>query len=344
MYQTQYQSALCKELEHLAEYPSEILLFNDSSIEQYSSPPDLATSIATSVNSCTPSPVTAKISPCFTERECLEPAESKTLGNSSISKRHISPNKAERKAEHNAIERARRECLNSKFQQLADALPNLQAYRRPSKGQIVEKALDWVKQNQTKEEKYQQQISQLQNENKCLSARIIMMKQHQSTTAIPTFSISTPTTYFTNTRQVLSDRNMLTFNNHKDPAINSDGALDKERYQDIEKEANITFSNVTVNDWKKTGLAAYEEDIQDYALSLKIGEIQEEGDNESKSSLDEYQDSNINGVYPELATYDLNGFNINTFSSWEKNQQNTLYSHPSINSVNSGYYHHPYSL
>jgi hypothetical protein len=344
MYQTQYQSALCKELEHLAEYPSEILLFNDSSIEQYSSPPDLATSIATSVNSCTPSPVTAKISPCFTERECLEPAESKTLGNSSISKRHISPNKAERKAEHNAIERARRECLNSKFQQLADALPNLQAYRRPSKGQIVEKALDWVKQNQTKEEKYQQQISQLQNENKCLSAHIIMMKQHQSTTAIPTFSISTPTTYFTNTRQVLSDRNMLTFNNHKDPAINSVGAVDKERYQDIEKEANITFSNVTMSDWNKTGFAAYEEDIQDYALSLKIGEIQEEGDNESKSSLDEYQDSNINDVYPELATYDLNGFNINTFLSWEKNQQNTLYSHPSTNSVNSGYYHHSYSL
>lgn len=244
----------------------------------------------------------------YFEKVCLVSNLKKTHRLTDYLFRHISPNKAERKAEHNAIERARRECLNSKFQQLADALPNLQAYRRPSKGQIVEKALDWVKQNQTKEEKYQQQISQLQNENKCLSARIIMMKQHQSTTAIPTFSISTPTTYFTNTRQVLSDRNMLTFNNHKDPAINSDGALDKERYQDIEKEANITFSNVTVNDWKKTGLAAYEEDIQDYALSLKIGEIQEEGDNESKSSLDEYQDSNINGVYPELATYDCTLF------------------------------------
>lgn len=89
MYQTQYQSALYEELEHLAEYPSEILLFNDSSIEQYSSPPDLATSTATSVNSCTPSPITAKTSPCFTERECLESAESKTLGNSSISKRFV---------------------------------------------------------------------------------------------------------------------------------------------------------------------------------------------------------------------------------------------------------------
>ncbi|ORZ04509.1 hypothetical protein BCR42DRAFT_444193 [Absidia repens] len=32
---------------------------------------------------------------------------------------------AERRAEHNAAERARRESLNNKFQQLAQALPNL---------------------------------------------------------------------------------------------------------------------------------------------------------------------------------------------------------------------------
>jgi hypothetical protein len=88
-------------------------------------------------------------------------------------------NKAERRAEHNAIERARRECLNSKFQQLAEALPNLQNHRRPSKGQIVEKALDWVKQNMSKEDRYQYQIMQLQNENKRLLTQVNIAQQQQ---------------------------------------------------------------------------------------------------------------------------------------------------------------------
>jgi hypothetical protein len=94
----------------------------------------------------------------------------------------MSLNKAERRAEHNAIERARRECLNSKFQQLAEALPNLQNHRRPSKGQIVEKALDWVKQNMSKEDRYQYQIMQLQNENKRLLSQIHLV---QDTTSSP---------------------------------------------------------------------------------------------------------------------------------------------------------------
>lgn len=51
--------------------------------------------------------------------------------------------KAERRAEHNAIERARRENLNTKFQQLAHSLPNLQNDRRPSKGTIIERTLDF---------------------------------------------------------------------------------------------------------------------------------------------------------------------------------------------------------
>lgn len=106
-------------------------------------------------------------------------------------------NKAERRAEHNAIERARRECLNSKFQQLAEALPNLQNHRRPSKGQIVEKALDWVKQNMTKEDRYQYQIMQLQNENKRLLCQIniIQDKQKQTNTGVITPPPQTPTHY-----------------------------------------------------------------------------------------------------------------------------------------------------
>lgn len=106
----------------------------------------------------------------------------------------MSLNKAERRAEHNAIERARRECLNSKFQQLAEALPNLQNHRRPSKGQIVEKALDWVKQNMTKEDRYQYQIIQLQNENKRLMTQISIVQEQQHNSGIITPPASSSST------------------------------------------------------------------------------------------------------------------------------------------------------
>lgn len=49
-------------------------------------------------------------------------------------------------------------------------------YRRPSKSQIVEKALDWVKQSLSREEHYRNQILELQRENKRLLAQCI---QHE---------------------------------------------------------------------------------------------------------------------------------------------------------------------
>ncbi|KAI8337460.1 hypothetical protein BC941DRAFT_470350 [Chlamydoabsidia padenii] len=96
---------------------------------------------------------------------------------SSMFMKRTSVSKAEKRAEHNAIERARRENLNGKFQQLAESLPNLQNYRRPSKGQIVEKALDWVRQSVNKEDRYQYQILQLQNENRQLIMQLNLRQQ-----------------------------------------------------------------------------------------------------------------------------------------------------------------------
>ncbi|KAG2171569.1 hypothetical protein INT43_008295 [Umbelopsis isabellina] len=80
--------------------------------------------------------------------------------------------KVDRRAEHNAIERARRESLNVKFQQLAHALPNLQDDRRPSKSRIVEKALEWVRQTFHREQQYRQEIQQLRLENERLRAQL----------------------------------------------------------------------------------------------------------------------------------------------------------------------------
>ncbi|KAL0570977.1 hypothetical protein V5O48_010984 [Marasmius crinis-equi] len=50
-------------------------------------------------------------------------------------------NTAERRATHNAVERARRETLNSRFLDLAKMLPNLSQIRRPSKSAIVNSSI-----------------------------------------------------------------------------------------------------------------------------------------------------------------------------------------------------------
>ncbi|KAL4064193.1 hypothetical protein V8B97DRAFT_1876081 [Scleroderma yunnanense] len=53
-------------------------------------------------------------------------------------------NTAERKATHNAVERARRETLNGRFLDLAALLPNLSQIRRPSKSAIVNSSIAYV--------------------------------------------------------------------------------------------------------------------------------------------------------------------------------------------------------
>ncbi|KAK7439585.1 hypothetical protein VKT23_017512 [Stygiomarasmius scandens] len=54
------------------------------------------------------------------------------------------PSTAERKATHNAVERARREILNGRFLDLASTLPNLSQIRRPSKSCIVNSSIAYI--------------------------------------------------------------------------------------------------------------------------------------------------------------------------------------------------------
>lgn len=51
---------------------------------------------------------------------------------------------AEKRANHNAIERARRENLNIRFLELAQSIPSLLHVRKPSKSVIVSRAIDFV--------------------------------------------------------------------------------------------------------------------------------------------------------------------------------------------------------
>ncbi|KAI8088319.1 hypothetical protein BDF21DRAFT_412918 [Thamnidium elegans] len=88
--------------------------------------------------------------------------------------------KEQRRAEHNAIERARRESLNTKFQQLAHSLPNLHNDRRPSKGTIIERTLEYVKLTVEKEEVLKTEIEQLRlaNENLISNMTIDVIEEY----------------------------------------------------------------------------------------------------------------------------------------------------------------------
>ncbi|WVF66012.1 hypothetical protein IAT40_000750 [Kwoniella sp. CBS 6097] len=77
-----------------------------------------------------PAPIAAPTIPTITK-------DTKPQLNKPASKPRKRVNTAEKRSQHNAIERARRETLNGKFLSLARLLPSLAASRRPSKSAIV---------------------------------------------------------------------------------------------------------------------------------------------------------------------------------------------------------------
>lgn len=87
------------------------------------------------------SQIQTPVSPSFAEAPTSTESNSAT-GNKRKSARR--PNTAERRATHNAVERARRETLNGRFLDLAALLPNLSQIRRPSKSAIVNSSIAHV--------------------------------------------------------------------------------------------------------------------------------------------------------------------------------------------------------
>ncbi|OAV97588.1 hypothetical protein PTTG_01904 [Puccinia triticina 1-1 BBBD Race 1] len=81
---------------------------------------------------------------------------------------------AERRATHNAIERARRESLNGRFLELARALPTMQSVKRPSKSVIVNKSLEWICESQVREYELARENAFLRNQVNELRAQLQM--------------------------------------------------------------------------------------------------------------------------------------------------------------------------
>lgn len=81
---------------------------------------------------------------------------------------------AERRATHNAIERARRESLNGRFLELARALPTMSNVKRPSKSVIVNKSLEWICESQVREYELARENAFLRNHVNELRAQLRM--------------------------------------------------------------------------------------------------------------------------------------------------------------------------
>lgn len=103
-------------------------------------------------------------------------------------------NSAERRANHNAVERARRECLNTKFQELAHALPSLAQVRRPSKSIIVQKSLDFIYTARQKDELHDKEMRSIRNENDSLREEVNKLREQLGLEPYPPREESKPST------------------------------------------------------------------------------------------------------------------------------------------------------
>ncbi|KAK4050163.1 hypothetical protein OIV83_003734 [Microbotryomycetes sp. JL201] len=93
------------------------------------------------------------------------------------------PGAADKRASHNATERARRENLNGRFMTLAEALPSMHKVKRPSKSVIVNKALEFVYEAQVKEQTLVKENEELRREVNQLRSQLGLPPLTQQTSA-----------------------------------------------------------------------------------------------------------------------------------------------------------------
>lgn len=72
---------------------------------------------------------------------------------------------ADKRANHNAVERARRETLNQKFVDLAQSLPSLAHVRKPSKSVIVNRSIEFIVETKQRIEVKDQSLGLIRAQN-----------------------------------------------------------------------------------------------------------------------------------------------------------------------------------
>ncbi|KAJ1569018.1 hypothetical protein HK096_004496 [Nowakowskiella sp. JEL0078] len=91
----------------------------------------------------------------------------------------------EKRATHNATERARREILNVKFQELANSIPALSNVRKPSKSVIVQKSLEHVEELQRMSDRKDNAIRTLSERNSNLRVEVGKLRALLGHPALP---------------------------------------------------------------------------------------------------------------------------------------------------------------
>ncbi|KAJ3067198.1 hypothetical protein HK102_007476 [Quaeritorhiza haematococci] len=94
-------------------------------------------------------------------------------------------NLAEKRANHNAIERARRENLNFRFQILASNIPTLAHVRKPSKSVIVQKSIEYLKEVHRRTEQRDRALKIFHDKNEQLREEVNKLRSLLGMTALP---------------------------------------------------------------------------------------------------------------------------------------------------------------
>ncbi|CAG8607003.1 6987_t:CDS:2, partial [Dentiscutata heterogama] len=129
-------------------------------------------------------------------------------------------NSAERRANHNAVERARRECLNTKFQELAHALPSLAQVRRPSKSIIVQKSLDFIYTSRQKDDLHDKEMRSIRSENESLREEVNRLREQLGLEPLPPREESKPIPQQVD--EIKEDANTSTISNSPEIKIEAD--------------------------------------------------------------------------------------------------------------------------
>lgn len=79
---------------------------------------------------------------------------------------------AEKRANHNAVERARRESLNIRFLELAQSIPTLVHVRKPSKSVIVSRSIEFIHETKNRLEVKTRSLQLLRQQNEEFKAEI----------------------------------------------------------------------------------------------------------------------------------------------------------------------------
>jgi hypothetical protein len=100
----------------------------------------------------------------------LQKSSYATLGG--VNRSSFSSSHAEKRANHNAIERARRETLNLRFLELASSIPSLAHVRKPSKSVIVTRSIEYIQETKQRLEVKSRSLSLIRQQNEELKEEI----------------------------------------------------------------------------------------------------------------------------------------------------------------------------